>query len=54
MRRILDDIRAAHARLAQSLPSHRGYIEMLNRGDAARRELEPAPPPGSAATGGIG
>lgn len=54
VRRILDDIRAANARLAKSLPSHRGYIEMLNRGDAARREPEPAPPPGSAATGGIG
>src|SRR4051812_39447093 len=54
VRAILGDIRAAHARLAQSLPSHRSYIEMLNRGDPARRSLQTARASDTAATGGIG
>jgi tryptophan 7-halogenase len=54
VRTILEDIRGAHARLAQSLPSHRSYIEMLNRGDPALRALPPAAASGSAATAGIG
>jgi len=40
--------------LSRTLPPHREYIEMLNRGDPSRRELPPAPASGNAATSGIG
>jgi tryptophan 7-halogenase len=54
VRGILEAIRAQNARLAQTLPGHRDYIEMLNRGDPGRRVLETAKMTDSAATGGIG
>jgi tryptophan halogenase len=54
VRSILDGIRGAHDKLAASLPAHRAYIEMLNRGDPARRELHGEPTAHTAATGGIG
>jgi tryptophan 7-halogenase len=54
VRAILDSIREQNARLAQTLPGHRDYIEMLNRGDPARRALQTAKATDTAATGGIG
>jgi tryptophan halogenase len=54
VRGILDAIREQNARLAQTLPGHRDYIEMLNRGDPARRALQTEKAADTAATGGIG
>ena len=54
VRRILGDIRAAHGRLAASLPAHRDYIEMLNRRDPAHRPVDVEAAVDTAASGGIG
>jgi tryptophan halogenase len=53
VRRILADIRAAHARVAASLPAHRDYIEMLNRRDPAHQRVEVAAAADTAASAGI-
>jgi tryptophan halogenase len=54
VRKILEDIRGAHDKLAAALPPHRAYIEMLNRGDPQRRALPAQAAADTAATGGIG
>jgi tryptophan halogenase len=54
VRSILEGIRGTHDKLAATLPGHRDYIEMLNRGDPARRALQTQKAADTAATGGIG
>jgi len=54
VRSILEGIRGAHEKVAASLPPHRAYIEMLNRGDPQCRALPAAATQHTAATGGIG